>query len=78
MSHATKDSQNCNLRRKIGKLLEFHMKERKAVVSTVEPRQLFFAFPGVSNRSSVLEEHNLVALPVVGLLSSSKALATPW
>lgn len=65
----TKNSQNCNLRRKVGKLLKFRKKEDK----TVETKADFFAFPGVSN----LEEQNLVTLPVVGQLSP-KALARLW
>lgn len=69
----TKDGQNCNLRRKVGKLLKFQMKESKAVVTTAEPRQGFFAFPGVSN----LGEQNLVISHVVGQLSL-KALAILW
>lgn len=59
MSHMTEDGQNCNLRRK---LLEFQMKESKAAI---------FAFPGVSD----VGEQNLVALPVVGQISS-EALTT--
>lgn len=43
------------------------------MVTPVEPRQLFFAFPGVSNRG----EQNLVSLPEVKQLLS-KALTMPW
>lgn len=45
MSHMTKNGQNCHLRKKVGKLLKFQMKESKAVVTTVELRQGFFCFP---------------------------------